>query len=110
MSAKILVIFASAEKEKVLTGMMYARNAVTQKWLDEVKIVFFGPIEKLMVEDEEVREAAIKLTEVSECVACKAISEEKAITEKLSKLGVKVEYVGSIISNYMKKGYTPMVW
>ena len=46
MASKIMVIISTAEKEKALTGIMYAVNAQKNGWVDEVKVVFFGPFEQ----------------------------------------------------------------
>jgi len=110
MSSKLLVIIASGDRDKALTGLMYAENALKRGWLEDVKVFFFGPVEKLMVEDEEVSEAVKEVAALGECIACKAISDENEISEKVENLGVRVEYVGSIISGYIREGYAPMVW
>jgi len=47
---------------------------------------------------------------IGESFACKAISDREGLSEEMEKLGVKVEYVGSITSNLIKDGYLPMVW
>jgi len=44
MSSKLLVIIATGENEKALTGLMYASRTLAEGWMDEVKVVFFGPI------------------------------------------------------------------
>ncbi|MHA2231465.1 MAG: hypothetical protein ACXAB4_03135, partial [Candidatus Hodarchaeales archaeon] len=58
MDSKLLIIIATGEKEKALTGLMYARNAIGREWLGDVKVIFFGPIQGLMVNDEDVSNAA----------------------------------------------------
>ena len=57
-----------------------------------------------------VASAAIEVSSLGETFACKAISDRENISEKIDKMGVKVEYVGTIISDYVKQGYVPMVW
>jgi hypothetical protein len=89
---------------------MYARAAIKNKWLESVKVVYFGPVEQLMVSDAEVANAAIEIASMGETFACKAISDREGISEKVDEMGIKVEYVGSIISDYIKQGYVPMVW
>lgn len=110
MSSKLLVIIATGDKAKALTGLMYAKNAIKREWLDEVKVVYFGPSEQLMYDDPDVANAAIEVAGMSESFACKAISDRDGISEKIDEMGVKVEYVGTIISDYIKQGYVPMVW
>ncbi len=89
---------------------MYAGNAAKRGWMDDVKVVFFGSSERLVVEDEQVAARAKELAAAGGSFACKAISDREAISEELERLGLKVEYVGSIISTLIKDGYTPMVW
>ncbi|MFQ6053019.1 MAG: hypothetical protein ACE5OO_02150 [Candidatus Bathyarchaeia archaeon] len=105
-----MVIIATADKEKALTGLMYARNALKRGWLEDVKVVFFGPSEKLIVDDEEVAGQVKDVAVLGESFACKAISDREGLSEELEKLGIRVEYVGSIISDYVNDGYLPMVW
>ncbi|UCD45681.1 MAG: hypothetical protein JSV27_04135, partial [Candidatus Bathyarchaeota archaeon] len=54
MSTKTLVVVATGDREKALTALMYAGNALKRQWLEDVKIVFFGPSERLLATDEEV--------------------------------------------------------
>ena len=110
LSSKLLVIIATGDKSKALTGLMYAKNAIKHKWMEEVKIVYFGPSEQLMERDADVAEAVIEVAGMSSSFACKAISDRDGLSEAIDRLGVKVEYVGSIISDYIKQGYVPMVW
>ena len=110
MSSKIVVIIATGEKEKAFTGIMYATNAQKNKWLDEVKVVFFGPFENLVCEDKEVADFASQLLDFETPIACKSLSDNAGISDKLKDLGYDVEYVGKIISDLIKKGYVPMVF
>ena len=104
------VVIATGDKAKALTGLMYAKNAILRKWMDDVKVVYFGPSEQLMFSDPDVANAAIEIAGMGETFACKAISDRDGISEKIDEMGVKVEYVGTIISDYIKDGYAPMVW
>lgn len=110
MSSNVLIILSTGEKEKALTGLLYAVNAQKNKWLEDVKVIFFGPFEKLVCEDDEVVDAASQLLEYQTPVACKFLSDQDGVSDKLSELGFDVQYVGSMVSDYIKKGYTPMVF
>lgn len=110
MSSKVLIVLSTGEKEKALTGLLYAVNAQKNKWLEDVKVIFFGPFEKLVCEDDEVVDAASQLLEYQTPVACKFLSDQDGVSDKLSELGFDVQYVGSMVSDYIKKGYTPMVF
>ncbi len=110
MTSKILVIISTAEKDKALTGIMYAVNAQKNKWIEDVKVIFFGPFENLICQDEEVVTAASRLLDYETPIACKFLSDRDGISEKLDELGFNVEYVGSIISDNIKEGYVPLVF
>lgn len=110
MASKVLVIVSTAEKQKALTGIMYAVNAQKNKWVDDLKVVFFGPFENLLCADEEVAAAAAQLLDYEAPVACKFLSDRDGISPHLEKLGVNVDYVGTIISAYLEEGYAPLVF
>lgn len=111
MSSKLLVVIATGSKEKAIAGLMYARNAIRNRWLDDVKVVFFGPSEQLAAAcDDKLAFFVKEVVALTSCFACKAISDEKGVSEKLAKVGIKVEYVGTVISNLIREGYVPMVW
>jgi hypothetical protein len=110
MASKLLVVIATGDREKAIAGLMYTRNVLKNKWLDDVKVVFFGPSEKLAAHDDKVAWFIKDITARCDCFACKAISDKEGVSEKLGETGVKVEYVGTIVSNAIKDGYLPMVW
>jgi len=114
MSDKVVVIISSAEPGKARTGVMYALNAVKHAWLADVRLVFFGPAESLLIEDKEIQRMVAEFGEYREpdqCpLACKYLSDLDGTTDELVALGVAVAYVGAIISELIKQGYQPMVW
>jgi hypothetical protein len=95
------VIVATSDREKAQTALMYANNAMKREWLDDIKVVYFGPSEKLVVEDPIISDQAREIAEAGGSIACKYISDRDGVSEK---------YVGSIISDLIKDGYIPMVW
>ncbi len=110
MGSKLLVIIATGDREKALTGLMYACNVIKYRWLNNVKVVFFGPSEQLVANDEEVANKAREIAALTDCFACKTISDKQSVSLNLAEAGIKVEYVGDVISNLIKEGYLPMVW
>ena len=110
MASKVMVIVSTAEKDKALTGIMYAVNAQKNKWVDDLKVIFFGPFENLVCDDEEVAQAASKLLDYETPIACKFLSDRDGISGNLEKMGINVDYVGSLISGYIEEGYVPMVF
>ena len=110
MNSKVVVIIASANKQVVQTALMYATNTLKYGWLDEVKTVLFGPSEQLVAQDLELANQVKDLCNAGEAIACKFISDKEGTSDELSKLGVQIEYVGTIISDLIKDGFVPMVW
>ncbi len=110
MKSKLLVIIATGEKGKALTGLMFAYNAIKNKWFTDIQVQFFGPFENLVIFDEQVTSEVRKITEIGQVLACKYISDRENISEKLESLGVSVEYVGPVITELINDGYIPMVW
>lgn len=110
MPSNLLLFVSSNNKEKIKTALMYARNSLKYGWLDDVRVIFFGPSEKAILGDDEITEYLSELGEMGILTACKAIAEMEDISFDLSNLGIKVEYVGSVISDYIKKGYMVINW
>lgn len=110
MRSRLLVIISTGDNEKALTGLMYAHRSMTEGWMDDVKVIFFGPSERLLLKDAAIAGIAQKICEAEKPLVCKFISDREGISEKIEELGLKVDYVGSIISGFIKDGYVPMVF
>lgn len=110
MATKVMVIISTSEKDKALAGILYAKNAQKNKWVDEVRVIFFGPFENLVCKDEDVVQAASELLDYQTPIACKFLSDRSGVSDKLVALGFNVEYVGALISDSIKAGYIPMVF
>jgi len=89
---------------------MYAANAARNGWLEEVRVIFFGPAEGLLIADEEVAEAAAELPGLISPAFCKAIADREGISEQIEERGYAVEYVGRQISELIGQGYVPLVF
>ncbi|MFW9769085.1 MAG: hypothetical protein ACFFF9_05525 [Candidatus Thorarchaeota archaeon] len=110
MDTKLLVIIASGNRETVLTALMYAKNTIKYGWIEDVRVIFFGPSENLLVGDTDVTNSANELAGLGQPVACKFLSDRDGISKRIEKLGISVDYVGAMIADLMEEGYTPMVW
>ncbi|MCE4599300.1 MAG: hypothetical protein F7C81_03785 [Desulfurococcales archaeon] len=108
---RVLVIISSDNVGKALTGLMWAVNAVRYGWVDDVEVVFFGPVERLIAEgNEDILNAVMELGRVKkQPIACRRIAEKEGYLERLEER-VKTEYVGQRISKLIAEGYTPLVF
>ncbi len=83
MNSKVLVIIATGEAEKAMTGLMYAQRTMSEGWLDQVRVMFFGPSERLLVENEDL---ARQISATQKPIACKFLSDRDGISEKIEAL------------------------
>ena len=112
MNDKVIVIIGTAEPEKAQAGAMYALNAVKHGWMADVKLLLFGPAERLVLEDPDLQDLVRQYMaeETASPIACKFLADRDGQTDPLEELGLDVQYVGPIISDAIKAGYVPMVW
>ena len=112
MASKVFVILSSADRESALeVGLVYPLNAIKLAWMDEVKVVIFGPSEKLAAYDKEVQGRIKELQDSGiEVMACKWCSDRMGITGELEKAGINVMYVGPVISDLLKSGWSSLTF
>lgn len=108
--AKALIILSTADKPKLMTGLMYALNAARNGWLEGVRVVFFGPAEKLLADDREVAETALALPDSAHPIACRAVADREGIGAAIEAGGIPLENVGPPISELINEGWVPMVF
>jgi hypothetical protein len=112
MATKLLVILSSGDREVALeVGLEYPLNAAKAKWMDEVKLIIFGPSEKIAAYDAEVRRKIDELRKAGiEVMACKWCADRMKITGILEEAGIKVVYVGPIISQLLRDGWASLAF
>ncbi len=111
MSDKILVIISSSDPAKALTGVAYATNSLKNGWLEDVKLMIFGPAEQLALTNSALQQALQGYMALDDSVlACKFVADQASASEGLANLGLNVDYVGVPIAELIKQGYVPMVW
>jgi len=112
VATKLFVLLSTADREVALeVGLVYPLNAAREKWLDEVKLIVFGPSEKLAAGDAEVQEKLRELDRAGvEVIACKWCADRMKITDTLEKAGIKVAYVGPIISQLIRDGWASLTF
>ena len=81
------------------------------RWLDDVRVIVFGPSEKLAVYGAQVQ---LKLSELQtagiDVLECRACADSMNITDVLEEAGIKVVYVGPAISNLLKDGWISLTY
>ena len=112
MASKVFVILSTSDREVALeVGLVYPLNAAKNHWMDEVKLIIFGPSEKLAAYDTEVQERIREVQDSGvQVVACKWCADRMGITDVLEKVGIKVIYVGPVISDLLKSGWASLTF
>jgi hypothetical protein len=112
MADKVFVILSSRDREVLLeVGFTYPFNAATHGWMDDVKIILFGPSEKLVVNDPEVQDRLKEALEAGiHVMACKWCADRMGIADELEALGMEVLYVGPVISELLKSGWASLTF
>jgi len=84
---------------------MYTLNAKKYKWWDDITLVVWGPSAKLLTEDKELQDYLAKITESgTKVIACKGCSDQYGVSEDLDALGIKVAYIGRVLTGFIKEG------
>ncbi|MCK9363128.1 MAG: DsrE family protein [Syntrophales bacterium] len=112
MATKMFALITSDNREVALeAGLVYPLNAAKRKWLDEVKVIFFGPSEKLAAYDYEVQKMIKDIQDVGvEVLACRWCAERMNIVAPLEAAGLNVVYVGSVISDLIKDDWAQLTF
>ena len=112
MATKVFVILSTADREVALeVGLIYPLNAAKNKWMDEVKVIFFGPSEKVAAYDSEVQGRIKELQSYGvEVIACKWCADRMKITTILEEAGIQVVGVGPVISQLLKDGWVSLTF
>ncbi len=104
MSSKINILWVNDNPQTAHTMVfMYATNAKTQGWFDEVEVIIWGPTAKLTAEDESIQEK-INLAKhagvtVKACISCANMF---GVTDKLKSLDLEVDAMGPVLTDILK--------
>lgn len=106
-SQQQLILWTSGDREVALKMVfMYALNCKKHGWMDNVRLLIWGPAQKLLTEDEELQKYLGQLKNAGvELYACKGCADMYGIAEKLSGLGVTVKYTGKMLADLQKQGW-----
>ena len=105
--SRLAVIWSSAEPEVAHRAcLMYAHNAKTQKWFDQVTLIVWGPSARLLAADKDLQAKVTAMAKdgvkVQACLAC---ADSYGVTEQLRKLGIEVKYMGKPLTDLLKEDW-----
>lgn len=83
--------------------LMYGNASKKNGWFDEVRLVVWGPSQRLLVGDKDIQAYVQRLRETGVVVqACQACSDSYGITEALRGMDIEVKYMGEPLSDFLK--------
>jgi hypothetical protein len=116
-SGNVVIIIQSADPETIFHAVQFSERAIANQWMDNVKIVLWGPAEKTiagLTPDHEIMVLIKKIQAMGGKSAriwcCKACSDRYGISDKMNKLGFEVFHVGNATSYLIKLGYRIWNW
>ncbi|MHA1777426.1 MAG: hypothetical protein ACTSWC_11675 [Promethearchaeota archaeon] len=105
---KVFIIIADADP-RILTDVVfpYARNAIRNKWMEEIVLILWGPIQRTVVGALELKSQVMDLVETEQISvwASNQCSDDYNVSDKLRELGVTVQFIGEKVSTMLKEGW-----
>ncbi len=103
----LVVLWSSGDPEVAEKAcLMYTSYAKTRGWFREVILLAWGPSERLMAENDMVKEKVAAMQKagviVQACVVCANMYE---VTDELKVCSVDVRGTGGLLTKYIKRGY-----
>ena len=110
--SRLLIVWTSGDKEVAMKMVhMYAFNAKKNKWWDTVRLLIWGPSQKLVAEDADIQEYIKKMKDIGiELYACKGCADLYGIADKVAAQGVTVKYTGMDLTEWIKAGWTTITF
>jgi hypothetical protein len=104
---RLFIIIADSDplviKELVF---MYAINAKKKNWMDQIRIIFWGPSQLTLTQNPGLQEKLAEFFKLGgEVFACKTCAEDLGTAIALEKLHVKIELVGELLTTMLKEGW-----
>jgi hypothetical protein len=104
---RLAVVWTSGDAEVAhRMCLMYSNAAKEQGWFDEVRLVVWGPSQKLVAADKDIREKVLAMREAGVIVeACVACAKSYGLVGRLEEIGLPVKPMGEPLSDFLKADY-----
>lgn len=102
-SDKLAIVWTSGDPDVAhRMVLMYANGAQQREWFDEITLVIWGPSQRLVAADKDIRAKIQDLMDIGVTIyACQACSDSYGITDDLRSAGLTVKYMGAPLSEYI---------
>jgi len=103
----LVVVWTSGDPEVALDMvLMYTENAKKQGWWKDVTLVVWGPSQRLIVTNKQIRKTVERMKKLGVRVeACLACSNRLQVTDGLRSCGLDVKYMGIPLSDYIRNAH-----
>lgn len=101
---KLIILWVSGDRDAALNMvLMYTLKSNSEKWWKECKLISWGPSNKLIAEDPDVRLMLTQIMDTGVKVeACKRCAEGYGIEEALEAMGVEIKLMGEPLTEYLQ--------
>ncbi|MCL5442180.1 MAG: hypothetical protein M1603_00645 [Candidatus Marsarchaeota archaeon] len=99
---KVLAIVTSADKDKIELALGFSRRRKESG--DDIRVLFFGPSEKMVAENAELQELVKKVSAVIPPKACIFVAQSSGVEDKL-KSHMELLPAGKYITSSIDEGY-----
>jgi len=83
--------------------LMYTHGAQRQGWFDEVRLIIWGPSQRLVVGDKDIRAKILEMKDAGVHVqACQACADLYGVADDLRAMDIEVKYMGQPLSEHLK--------
>jgi len=109
---KLAIVWTSADPDVAhRMTLMYTHAAQRQAWFSEVTLIIWGPSQRLVAADKDIRAKIQEMIAAGVNVrACRACSDLYGLSTTLEDANISVEYMGIPLSDMLKSGYHVMTF
>jgi hypothetical protein len=116
-TGNVVILVQNGDPEMIYYALLYASRAMRNQWMDNVKVIFWGPAEKTIVGLAADSDQIKMLKEIQamggkhgRVWACKACADRYGVADQMLKLGFEVFHTGEATSYLIKLGYRLWTW
>ncbi len=103
---ELLIVWTSADADIARNMvLLYAANAMLNRWWDQINIIVWGSSAKLIAEHGDIRDEVAQLIELGVLVmACQECADSYGLTKDFKSLGIDIFFTGSFLTEWVKSG------
>lgn len=111
MADKLLVVVVTDDEAQASLGVIMASRMIQRGKLADVRVLFFGPSERLLVDPPAQMSDALEVVRrAAKPMACRAVAERLDVLAGLEAAGVELVPAGQEIEQRMLEGYQLMTF